>query len=788
MREGGGSVDHGRYVGRVGALAVALGIGIALGSSPGTAWAEPDASSSSSADSETSSSVDAGTVKTRSGRGTSDSAEGQTTSASSDDDDEIAASQEASPSPSSRHKKADDVEDLPTEVQSEVDEPEEMAAPEQDATEITVDTEPAATPVTTAEPAADVAVTTDAAPKVTQRVLTTAVDTSPAAPPQHPGDATLLWSLLGAARRPVDSEQSSFVAAVPNTAPTLTSTYAGKPSSSTSRITGRVRVTDSDGDKLTFTVLAPEKGAATVDSRGNFTYTPTVAFRHSIAGIPNTVFFDRVTIIASDGNGGSVTAYFDLPVRPLNARPSAKATIGKANPATGAVTGKITASDRDGDVVTYSTPATTARGSVVVGSDGSFVYTPTPEARAAATSLSKRSDRFTVTVNDGHGGIATITVSVKIAPPGSNKAPVARTPGFVLNGFRDSDGLVEGYVEVSDPEGFALTYGIGAGVNPGVGSLAVDATTGRFVFVPTQSAREAAHGTSGEDTVRFTVTASDGSASATVEVTVPISPKAPAATNTLESGQWLEVGKYLQSNNGRFRLYMQGDGNLVLYDEAQNHKALWASGTNGKPGARAAMQGDGNLVVYSGSTGVWSTKTNGWNSARVVIQDDGNMVVYAGSTAVWDRHAGVLRNPPSSGGNFAQKVASFVSNTYGKTVANAAGTFAGECVSLVSQFLLQVHGITSGAWGNAVDYRSGGSGGAQLAARGFVWRNDQSFQNGDILVWGAGTYTSGYGHIGIWYNGKSFDQNSGWHRDVGVRQSGYSQFWSQGYLGYWRKP
>ena len=75
-----------------------------------------------------------------------------------------------------------------------------------------------------------------------------------------------------------------------------------------------------------------------------------------------------------------------------------------------------------------------------------------------------------------------------------------------------------------------------------------------------------------------------------------------------------------------------------------------------------------------------------------------------------------------------------------------------------------------------------------MAARGFVWRSDQSFQNGDILVWGPGTYTGAAGHIGIWYSGKVFDQNSGWHRDVGVRQSGYSQFWSQGYLGYWRKP
>lgn len=780
-------MNHGRYVGRVGALAVALGIGAMIGSSPGAAWAEPTTSPSSSADSETTSSPESGAkAKTRSGREGAGSARGDDTSKSAKDDDAVDTdSEDDSPPRSSRDKKpADGADNQPAAVKND-DEPEEITAPEEVAEEVTADPYLPPSPATpTTEPAAPKAV-----PTVTHRALSLPAKTSPDAPPQNPADASLLWGVLGVARRPSEPEQSSLATAVPNNVPTLKSTYASAPRWSDSRISGRVRVSDIDGDKVTFTVWSPANGTATVDSRGNFTYTPTVAFRHSIAGIPGTTFLDRVTIVASDGSGGTVTAYFDLPVRPLNTRPSAKATVGKANPATGAVTGKVTVSDRDGDIVTYSTPVTTTRGSVVIGSDGSFVYTPTEEARAAATSLFKRSDRFTVTVNDGHGGIATVTVKVKIAPPGSNKAPTFGAPGFVLNGFRDSDGLVEGYVEATDPEGFALTYGVGSGVNPGVGSLAVDAATGRFVFVPTQSAREAAHGTSGEDTVRFTVTASDGSAVATVEVAVPISPKAPAATDTLQVGQWLDVGKYLQSNNGRFRLYMQGDGNLVLYDEAQSHKALWASGTGGKPGASATMQSDGNLVVYSGTTGVWSTKTNGWNGARVVIQDDGNMVLYAGSTAVWDRHAGVLRNPPTSGGgNFAQKVASFVSNTFGKTVANAAGTFAGECVSLVSQFLLQVHGITSGAWGNAVDYRAGGSGGAQLAARGFVWRNDQSFQNGDILVWGAGTYTSGYGHIGIWYNGKSFDQNSGWHRDVGVRQSGYSQFWSSGYLGYWRKP
>jgi VCBS repeat-containing protein len=744
---GGSRMDNGRHIGRIGALAVALGIGSALASSPAAAWADSETSSESQ-----SASSDAGEPK------------GKTT--------KTASTRENSDEPENGAREPDDAEDVePENKADETDDPDDEGGSDRNAAE-----------------ADSIEVEDDAPLRATVTRKLTVV--TPIAPePETPSQAPVLLSLLAATPRRT-SDEDSFASAVPNTAPTIASAKAGAPSLFSSRITGRVRITDADRDKLTFTALTPEHGTVTVTSNGSFTYIPTTAFRHSIAGVPNTIFFDRVTITASDGNGGAVTAYFDLPVRPLNARPSARATVGKPNPANGAVTGKITVTDDDGDTVTFAGPGTTDRGAVVVAPDGTFVYTPTAESRQAATSLFKRSDRFTITVNDGHGGLRTVTVSVKIAPPGANKAPAVSNPGFVLNGFGDADGLVEGYVEVRDPEGFALTYGLGSGVAANVGTVTVDAGTGRFVFIPTQAARESAHGTPGEDTVRFTVTASDGAAVASVEVTVPISPKAPAATDTLKSGQWLEVGKYLQSANGRYRLYMQGDGNLVLYDEAQNHKALWASGTNGRPGAAAVMQGDGNLVVYQGSTGVWSSKTNGWNGGQLSLQSDGNLVIYVGGTAVWDRHAGVLRNPPTSGGTgtFAQKVAAFVSSNYGKTLSNAEGQYPGECVSLVVQFLKQVHGITAIKWGNAVDWRSGSGGGARMAASGFVWRTDQSFQNGDILVWGQGTYTKPEGHIGVWNAGKVFDSNSGWHRDVASNQAGYSQFFSQGYLGYWRKP
>lgn len=130
------------------------------------------------------------------------------------------------------------------------------------------------------------------------------------------------------------------------------------------------------------------------------------------------------------------------------------------------------------------------------------------------------------------------------------------------------------------------------------------------------------------------------------------------------------------------------------------------------------------------------------------------------------------------------KILDFVNLTRGQAWPNINGTYTGECVSLISQYLYRVHGIATGAWGNAVDYRAGGTGGNQLQARGFQWSTSTSFQDGDILVWGGG-----YGHIGIWHAGQVYDQNDARHTPA--RTANYSgsfaNGFASGYLGRWRK-
>lgn len=294
---------------------------------------------------------------------------------------------------------------------------------------------------------------------------------------------------------------------------------------------------------------------------------------------------------------------------------------------------------------------------------------------------------------------------------------------------------------------------------------------------------------------------------------------------------------WASGTTGNNFLAQQPDGNLVIYRSTGG--AIWATNTNVGGPATTVMQDDGNLVVWQGSTPLWTRAVTGYGTVKPAGGTQGmtaptltssqratypagrtlGFICYAygqtvkgyyGSGNLWhqlpdtnyapdvDLNTGVNGPLPgerqcSGGGGNAPSIDGFVAKYNGaKGVPNVAGTYPGQCVSLISQYLSQIYGITSGAWGNAVDYRAGGSGGNQLQARSFGWHNDTNFQNGDILVWGqsAASGTGAAGHIGIWYNGRVFDQNDGrngraYDPATGTYAVGFANFFSGGFLGYW---
>jgi hypothetical protein len=100
-----------------------------------------------------------------------------------------------------------------------------------------------------------------------------------------------------------------------------------------------------------------------------------------------------------------------------------------------------------------------------------------------------------------------------------------------------------------------------------------------------------------------------------------------AFAGALGPGQSLQAGQRLQSNNGRYTLTLQLDGNVVLYNGS--NQAIWATNTPRTSPANFIMQMDGNLVLYASSgSPIWASNTNNNPGAFLVVQDDGNLVVY----------------------------------------------------------------------------------------------------------------------------------------------------------------
>jgi hypothetical protein len=136
----------------------------------------------------------------------------------------------------------------------------------------------------------------------------------------------------------------------------------------------------------------------------------------------------------------------------------------------------------------------------------------------------------------------------------------------------------------------------------------------------------------------------------------------PILSTDLKAGWRLEAGGSLYSALGAFRLTMQSDGNLVLYqiDDMQipgdvtpillhtegpqdvYHNAIWETGTNlpshdTGTGAYCLMNADGNLVVYDeADRPCFQSGTKGHPGAFLRCQDDGNLVVYTrDNKALW---------------------------------------------------------------------------------------------------------------------------------------------------------
>jgi hypothetical protein len=107
---------------------------------------------------------------------------------------------------------------------------------------------------------------------------------------------------------------------------------------------------------------------------------------------------------------------------------------------------------------------------------------------------------------------------------------------------------------------------------------------------------------------------------------------------TLASNEFLRWDESRTSDDGRFTLVHQADGNVVLY--ADGDRALWSNGTVGLDSDVLIMQDDGNVVLYAtDGSALWNSGTAGNSGAQLEVRVDGRFVVV-------DQHRRILLTQP----------------------------------------------------------------------------------------------------------------------------------------------
>ena len=124
-------------------------------------------------------------------------------------------------------------------------------------------------------------------------------------------------------------------------------------------------------------------------------------------------------------------------------------------------------------------------------------------------------------------------------------------------------------------------------------------------------------------------------------MTIIYTPFQASGSLLLPPNQTMSPGQYLMSENGRFRLVLQADGNLVITEGAST---IWSADSNqaySKTLQRKKMRERLHFVISNSGflydpsrRRLWiaesthSVDKSLWYNACMVIQNDGNLVIY----------------------------------------------------------------------------------------------------------------------------------------------------------------
>lgn len=223
-----------------------------------------------------------------------------------------------------------------------------------------------------------------------------------------------------------------------NTAPTA-SDGEGIPDADNHILTGQIIASDNHTQDLKFSLDEDgQYGTVSVnESDGSYTYALK-------AGVPNGTAADSFTINVDDGHGGITPVKVTVDLTQLNTAPELDESGDKTNDTENSIViggepviGELHVTDDNGDNLTLTTAtAESANGATIsaslTGGVVTYTYKPGDDVKAGT-------DSFTLTVSDGFGGTADVTVNISI-----EAAAQPLTSSFSLMSFFRSAHMVGG--------------------------------------------------------------------------------------------------------------------------------------------------------------------------------------------------------------------------------------------------------------------------------------------------------------------------------------------------------
>jgi VCBS repeat-containing protein len=276
------------------------------------------------------------------------------------------------------------------------------------------------------------------------------------------------------------------------------------------------------------------------------------------------------------------------PPPPPNAAPTAVADSATVKAGT-SVSGNVLTNDSDanGDALTASLKSGPAHGTVTLGANGAYTYTPTAGYSGA--------DSFTYAASDGKAS-AEAKVTLTVTPP-PNTAPVAVVDTASTVATRTVIGNV--LANDGDADGDALTASLKTG--PANGTVTLQAN-GSYAYT-------AAAGFCGTDC--FTYTLSDGKTTSSAEVRVTVAP--PPNTLPVANGETVSTQATTPLT-----------GNVLANDSDADGDMLTASLASGPAHGTVTLNADGSFAYvaqagYAGADSFTYTVSDGRDAASATV-------------------------------------------------------------------------------------------------------------------------------------------------------------------------